>query len=125
MKPKRPMPPSDELRERFGINLRRCRERLGISQEEVAARAESFQGSVWALEAGQKLPRIDTFIRLVGALETTPNELTAGIVWTPAEAIVTPGGFEASSRDPELEAEVAALRAAAPRRHRGKRVKKK
>ncbi|MFL5900066.1 MAG: helix-turn-helix domain-containing protein [Solirubrobacterales bacterium] len=119
------MPASDELRERFGINLRRCRERLGVSQEEVASRAESFQGSLWALEAGQKLPCIDTFIRLVGALETTPNELIAGIVWTPAEAIVTPGEFEASLRDPELEAEVAALRAAAPRRHRGKRAKKK
>jgi hypothetical protein len=69
------------------------------------------------MELGQKLPRIDTFIRLVGALEVTPNELTAGIVWTPAEATITPGGFEVPD-DPELAAEIAALRASAPARGR-------
>jgi hypothetical protein len=55
--------------------------------------------------------RIDTFIRLAGALEAAPNDLVAGILWTPAEAIVTPGGFEVPD-DPELTAEVAALREA-------------
>lgn len=114
-KRRRQAPPSDELRERFGLNLRSARERLGISQDEVASRAEAHVTAVSPLELGQKLPRLATFIRLAGALEQTPNELTTGILWTPAEAIVVPGGFDVPS-DPDLEAEAAALRQAQARR---------
>lgn len=102
-------PPPDELRERLGANLRAHRERLGISQEEVSIRAETHRNSVSALELGRKLPRIDSFIRLAGALEATPSELTAGILWMPAEAIVVSGGFEVPE-DAALAAEVAGLR---------------
>lgn len=112
-----PLPPSDELRERLGINLRECRARLGISQHEVSFRSETGLASVSPIELGRKLPRIDTFIRLAGALEVTPNELTAGIVWMPAERVVTPGGFEVPT-DPALAAEVAALREAGPGRRK-------
>lgn len=120
MRSGRSQPPSDELRERFGVNLRECRKRLGISQWELSFRAETGLGAVSPMELGQKLPRIDTFIRMAGAVEATPNELTAGILWSPAEAIITPGGFEVPD-DPELAAEIAALRESAPargRRHR-------
>lgn len=106
---RRLVPPSDELRERLGLNFRAARERLGISQEEVASRAEAHMTAISPLELGQKVPRLATFIRLAGALEQTPNELATGILWTPAEAIVVPGGFDVPS-DPELEAEAAALR---------------
>lgn len=106
-----PLPPTDELRERLGVNLRECRKRLGISQHELAFRAETHITAISPLELGQKVPRIDTFIRLAGALEATPNDLVAGILWTPAEAIVAPGDFEVPD-DPELAAEVAALREA-------------
>lgn len=112
MSPRRtPLPPSDELRARLGANIRECRERLGISQHEFAFRAETHVTAISPLELGQKLPRIDTFIRLAGALKVTPNELTAGIDWTPAEQVVVPGGFEVPS-DPALSAEVASLREA-------------
>lgn len=116
-KRRRPTPPSDELRGRLGLNIRAARERLGISQEEVASRAEAHVTAVSPLELGQKLPRLATFIRLAGALEQTPSELTAGILWTPAEAVVIPGGFHIPS-DPDLEAEAAALRQAQARRRR-------
>jgi transcriptional regulator with XRE-family HTH domain len=101
--------PSDELRARFAINLRKCRLRLGISQHELAFRAETHHTLISPLELGQKMPRIDTFIRLAGALGVKPNDLVAGILWAPGEAIVMPGGFEVSS-DPAFAAEVAALR---------------
>lgn len=114
---RRPVPPSDELRERLGLNFRAARERLGIGQEEVASRAEAHMTAISPLELGQKVPRLATFIRLAGALEQTPNELTAGILWTPAEAVVVPGSFDVPS-DPKLEAEVAALREALPRGRR-------
>lgn len=108
---RRALPPSDALRERLGHNLRECRRRLGISQHAVAERAETHITAISPLELGQKLPRIDTFIRLAGALEAAPNDLIAGILWTPAEAIVVPGGFEVPD-DPALAAEVVALREA-------------
>jgi len=89
--------------------MRERRKRLGISQWELSFRAETGLTSVSPMELGQKLPRIDTFIRLAGALEVTPNALTAGILWTPAEATVIPGSFDVPE-DRQLEAEVAALR---------------
>lgn len=118
MSPRRQtLPPSDELRARFGLNLCECRRRLGVSQLEVSLRAETHMNSISTLELGQRLPRIDTFIRLAGALETTPNELAAGILWTPAEQVVVPGGFEAP-KNQALAREVAALRRATPRGRR-------
>lgn len=114
---KTPLPPSDELRERFGMNLRACRERLGISQEELGFRAGIHPSGVGRYELGSKVPLIATFIRLAGALGVTPNELTAGILWTPGEAVITPGGFEVPD-DPELAAEIAALRESAYERGR-------
>ena len=109
MKPRVPQPPTDEMCERLGANLRACRERLGVSQEELAFRMGIYRSSVGPFELGKKLPRIETFIRFVGALGVTPNELVAGISWTPGEILVTPGSFNVPN-DPELAAEVAALR---------------
>jgi hypothetical protein len=54
---------------------------------------------------------------VAGALETTPGELTAGIIWTPAEVIMVPGDFQVPT-DPKLAAKAAALREAKPRRRR-------
>lgn len=108
-RPRRSGPPSDELRARFGANLHDRRKRLGISQEKLAFRAETHKTAISAQELGQTLPRIDTFIRVAGALGTTPNDLTAGILWVPAEVILAPGGFDVPD-DKALTAEVAALR---------------
>jgi transcriptional regulator with XRE-family HTH domain len=122
MRPKQPMPPSDELRERFGLNLRECRKRLGISQHELAYRAEMALASASLLELGKKQPRIDTVIRLAGALKVKPSELAAGIGWMPAEVVATPGSFDVPD-DPELAAEVAELRGEV-RGFRGRRSKR-
>lgn len=116
---KQPLPPSDELRVRLGANVRKHRKRLGISQEEFAFRAEIHPTAVSSLEIGQTLPYIHTFVRVAGGLGVTTDDLTAGILWTPPETIVTPGGFEVPD-NPELTAEVATLRANATqgKRHR-------
>jgi transcriptional regulator with XRE-family HTH domain len=106
-----PLPPTDELRARLGVNVRTCRKRLGISQHELGFRAEVHPNAISPLELGQKLPQIETFIRLASALEATPNDLVAGILWTPAEAVITPGDFDVPS-DPELAAEATRLREA-------------
>jgi hypothetical protein len=38
---KQPLPPLDELRQRFGANVRQHREQLGVSQHELAFRADT------------------------------------------------------------------------------------
>lgn len=86
---KQPLPPSDELRQRLGANVRRHRKRLGISQEEFAFRAEMHPTAVSQLEIGQTVPYIHTFVRVAGGLGVTTDDLTAGILWTPPETIIT------------------------------------
>ena len=102
-------PSSDELRARLRANLRELRSHAGVSQQELAFRADVHPSIVTALELEQKLPRIDTFIRLAGALQATPNKLAAGILWVPGEMVLSSGGFDVAD-DPEHAAELAALR---------------
>jgi transcriptional regulator with XRE-family HTH domain len=69
--------------EGFGENLRRVRRREGLSQEQLGRRASLHRTEVGLLERGGRACRIDTLIRLVGALEVRPEELLVGIAWIP------------------------------------------
>ena len=73
--------------ERFASNLRALRKARGLSQEELSFRASIHRTQVSLLERGDRLPRFETLIRLAGALEATPNDLTAGITWDPIIAV--------------------------------------
>jgi transcriptional regulator with XRE-family HTH domain len=114
-----PLPPTDELRARLGMNIREHRERLGISQHEVGYRAEVHHNAISPMELGQTMPRIETFIRVAGALRVAPGELADGIIWTPAEVVMVPGDFQVPN-DPKLATKAAALREAKPRPRRRK-----
>jgi transcriptional regulator with XRE-family HTH domain len=70
--------------ERFGENLRRVRRREGLSQEQLAGRAGLHRTEVGLLERFGRTCRIDTLIRLAGAMAVRPEELLDGIVWVPA-----------------------------------------
>lgn len=71
--------------ERFSANLRRLREDRDLSQEELSWRAQIHRTQISLLENGARLPRFFTLVKLAGALGATPNDLTEGITWTPAE----------------------------------------
>ena len=72
-----------EIGVRFGKSLVACRKRAGLSQEELGFRATLHRTEVGMLERGIRLPRIDTLIKLAGALEIPPGELLVGLDWTP------------------------------------------
>ena len=72
----------------FGENVRRCRKRAGVSQEELGWRSSLHRTEVGLLERGARTPRIDTLIKLATALEVEPGELLAGIDWMPEETEV-------------------------------------
>jgi transcriptional regulator with XRE-family HTH domain len=77
-------PRSEAVAERFGANLRRLRRREGLSQESLAARAALHRTEIGRLEKGERACRIDTLIRLAGAMAVPPGDLLDGMAWVPA-----------------------------------------
>jgi len=70
-----------DMARHFGRNLFRHRRRVGYSQEEVAERTGLHRTEIGMLEAGSRLPRLDTVMKLAGALAVKPESLLAGIEW--------------------------------------------
>lgn len=67
----------------FGGNLRRLRNREGITQEEVAFRADMHRTQMSIYEGGYRLPATLLVVRLAASLSATPNDLLAGLGWEP------------------------------------------
>jgi transcriptional regulator with XRE-family HTH domain len=95
---------SEEVAIRFGRNLFRCRRRAAMSQEELGKLASLHRTEIGMLENGTRLARVDTLMKLAGALSIEPVELLEGIHWTPGNS--AEGSFAIS--EPPL-----------PRRRRG------
>jgi transcriptional regulator with XRE-family HTH domain len=90
-----------DVAERFSDNLHRARKRAGISQEELGFRAELHRTEIGLLERGSRLARIDTLVKLAGALDIAPEALLDGILWSPAR--IASGGFDVSEGGPGSE----------------------
>jgi transcriptional regulator with XRE-family HTH domain len=69
--------------ERFGENVMIYRKRADLSQEELGFRASLHRTEISQLERGTRLARIDTLIKLAGALSVPPGDLLKGTAWTP------------------------------------------
>lgn len=65
----------------LGENLVDSRRRAGLSQEAVADRAGLHRTQVAFIELGKRLPRLDTIIKLAGAVEVQPCSLLEGVTW--------------------------------------------
>ncbi|HKI66533.1 MAG TPA: helix-turn-helix transcriptional regulator [Solirubrobacterales bacterium] len=59
----------------LGTNLREARERLGLTQEQVAERSGVHATEVSRIEGGKRDPQVSTVIRLANALEVKPGRL--------------------------------------------------
>lgn len=81
---------------KFGRNLFRCRRRAAMSQEELGTLASLHRTEIGMLEQGTRLARVDTLMKLAGALSISPLELLDGIHWTPATS--AEGSFTISDR---------------------------
>lgn len=58
-----------EAAERIGRNLWRARRRAGFSQEELGALCSLHRTEIGHLEQGRRIPRVDTLMKVAGALE--------------------------------------------------------
>lgn len=71
--------------QQFGANLARCRKLAALSQEEVSVRASLHRTEISQIERGLRVPRIDTLVKLMGALGADADQLLTGIEWLPGE----------------------------------------
>jgi transcriptional regulator with XRE-family HTH domain len=82
----------DSLCLRFGENLRRARRLARLSQDELGQRASLHRTEIGKLEQGERTPRLDTIVKVAGALEVDPGELLVRMAWQPGR-LSEPGGF--------------------------------
>lgn len=92
-------PPTPEMKARFGQNLARCREGAEVSQEELSFRASIHRTEVSLLERGERIPRVDTALRIAGSLGVALDDLVTGLEWRPGYEIVVPGSWEIVERN--------------------------
>ena len=84
-----------DIARQFGANVNRARMRAGVSQEDLAVRASLHRTEIGLLERGERLPRLDTALKLAGALGVPFADLIEGIEWRAGS--VQRGGFDVSS----------------------------
>ncbi len=75
----------------FGTNVRRLRaaQSHGVSQEELAYRANLHRTEIGRLELGEVEPRLTTLVILADALEARVDDLLEGL-WVPIERRPSP-----------------------------------
>jgi transcriptional regulator with XRE-family HTH domain len=79
--PNRKRPQAAEASRLLGQNLVALRRRVGLSQQGTADRAGLHRTHVAMIETGQRLPRLDTIVKLAGAVEVEPCALLTGLAW--------------------------------------------
>jgi predicted transcriptional regulator len=68
-----------EVRRLFAVNVIEMRRALDLTQEGTADRAGLHRTEVALIEAGERTPRLDTIVKLAGALEIEPCGLLLGM----------------------------------------------
>lgn len=89
---------TDQLARRFGETLHRLRRRAGFSQDELGVLASLHRTEIGLLENGQRLPRLDTIIKLASVLAVPPGDLLVGMGW--ATGSRRSGSFLVESESP-------------------------
>jgi transcriptional regulator with XRE-family HTH domain len=70
-----------ECARQLGQNLTRFRARAALSQDSTAERAGLHRTEISLIERGLRVPRLDTIVKLAGALEVDPCMLLEGMAW--------------------------------------------
>lgn len=79
--PNRKSPQAAEVSRLLSLNLGTFRVRVGLSQQGTAERAGLNRVHIGLIEGGKRLPRLDTIVKLAGAVEVQPCELLNGMAW--------------------------------------------
>ncbi len=68
---------SEPLKQALGLMIREARRRVGLTQEELAARIERTTETISNIERGRQLPALDTLADLAGVLGVSMTDLLA------------------------------------------------
>jgi transcriptional regulator with XRE-family HTH domain len=79
---------------RVAANLRNARRRLDVSQETLGILAGLHRTEIGMLENAERIPRIDTVVKLATVLETPVDQLVDGVTWEPPKRIGEAGRFK-------------------------------
>ncbi|MDF2443510.1 MAG: hypothetical protein JWR01_1713 [Subtercola sp.] len=71
--------PHSEAARLVGERMRETRQRLGLSQEDVAELAEMHVTNVGKIERGQTNPSLSTIVALAGAMNADPGVWVTGL----------------------------------------------
>lgn len=74
-----------EIIGRVSDNLRIARVRQRMTQELLARRAGLHRTEIGKLENSERLPRLDTAVKLATALEIPLDQLVDGVTWEPPQ----------------------------------------
>ena len=77
MPPHRRSQPRSPAHAALGEAIRRLRQDVGMSQEELATRADTDLSQVGGIERGTRNPSYTTLLRLAAALETTVGAIAS------------------------------------------------
>jgi transcriptional regulator with XRE-family HTH domain len=70
-----------EAGRRLGRNVVEAREQRGLTQTATAERAGLHRTEVSLIERGKRVPRLDTIVKLAGAMHMEPCALLVGMAW--------------------------------------------
>lgn len=70
-----------EAGRRLGQSVVEAREKRDLTQAATAERAGLHRTEVSLIERGERVPRLDTIVRLAGALQMEPCALLVGMAW--------------------------------------------
>jgi transcriptional regulator with XRE-family HTH domain len=73
------MPRRDPVLAAFGLNVRRRREEIGLTQEDLADRAGLDRSYISNVERGSRNLSISSIVRIAKALRTSASELCRDI----------------------------------------------
>ena len=69
--------------QRFGQNVRKRREDLNLTQEDLAAEAGMHPTAISHIELGKRDARFNNIVRLAAALDIAPGDLFDGVAGEP------------------------------------------
>jgi transcriptional regulator with XRE-family HTH domain len=77
----------------FGNQLAAARSQAKLTQEALGQLSSVHRTEISQLELGRHVPRLDTVVKLAGALKIEPCELIGDVRWTPPPVEPSSGGF--------------------------------
>lgn len=88
---------SSRLAEHFGRRLWHRRRLACLSQEDLGRLLDVHRTEIGLLERGQRVPRLDTILKLSAGVEVSPCELIAGLRWQPGSHDLVGGAYAEGS----------------------------